>query len=405
MVAIPCPSCQASSESASPGQTHWSCPACHRSYFLRRCSGCQMVSHVSALQGWHQRWACVWCHAANTGFSQHRDPAAVTVADLAADVQGYGLRFGADEPDQATQPFPELPIVPAAADPVASPGPVVPAGQAAAGGPVAAAGPGPATGQRRPRPGRPGRWRPGPRVAAAAVAVLALVALVVAVGELSLGGPGGSARAEPPGSQAVAVTASAVGTVDLRGVPGLLTIVGARSGQVRLTGVLHWSGLAAPVATRRLDRSGRGAHSGVLHLSYRCAKASPCTEDYRLVVPGRTATVIRQPSGHVIVSGVAGALRIRAASVDVSATGLRSPTLAAQITSGHLSASFAVAPRQISVALVSAQATVRLPGGVGYLVSSQVSAGFVHVGIPRAADATRTVSARIDQGELQLLTT
>jgi hypothetical protein len=241
-------------------------------------------------------------------------------------------------------------------------------------------------------------------MAAVAVAVLALVVLVVAVGELSQGGPGAAARAgSSPGSRAVAVTASAVGTVDLRGVPGLLTIVGARSGQVRLTGVLHWSGRAAPVATRRLDHGGHG--SRVLHLSYRCAPASPCTEDYRLVVPGRTAMVIRQPSGHVIVSGVAGALRILAASVDVSATGLRSPALAAQITSGHLSASFDVAPRQISVALVSAQATVRLPGGVGYLVSSQVSSGFVHVGIPRAADATRTVTARIDQGELQLLTT
>jgi hypothetical protein len=408
MVAIPCPSCQASSESASPGQAHWSCPACRRSYFLRRCSACHMVSHVSALQGWHQRWACVWCHAANTGFSQHRDAAAATVADLAADVAGYRLRFGAGEPDQTTQPFPDLPLASAPADPAAPASPGV------------AAGSGPAPDGRPPRSGRPGRWWPtlswrtlswrtlswrrlswaGPRVAAVAVAVLALVVLVVAVGELSQGGPGAAARAgSSPGSRAVAVTASAVGAVDLRGVPGLLTIVGARSGQVRLTGVLHWSGRSAPVATRRLDRG------GVLRLSYRCAPASPCTEDYRLVVPGRTAMVIRQPSGHVIVSGVAGALRILAASVDVSATGLRSPTLAAQITSGHLSASFDVAPRQVSVALVSAQATVRLPGGVGYLVSSQVSSGFVHVGIPQVADATRTVTARIDQGELQLLTT
>jgi hypothetical protein len=383
-----------------------------------------MVSHVSALQGWHQRWACVWCHAANTGFSQHRDAAAATVADLAADVAGSRLRFGAGEPDQTTQPFPELPMTPAQADRVVHADHVVPGSPEVSASPGVSAGPGPASDEGRPRSGRPRQWRPrqwrpgrrwpgrrwtrlswpGPRVAAVAVAGLALVVLVVAVGELSQGGPGAAARAgSSPGRRAVAVTASAVGAVDLRGVPGLLTIVGARSGQVRLTGVLHWSGRSAPVATRRLDRGGRG--SRVLHLSYRCAPASPCTEDYRLVVPGRTAMVIRQPSGHVIVSGVAGALRILAASVDVSATGLRSPALAAQITSGHLSASFDVAPRQISVALVSAQATVRLPGGVGYLVSSQVSSGFVHVGIPRAADATRTVTARIDQGELQLLTT
>ena len=67
-----------------------------------------MVSHVSALQGWHQRWDCVWCQAANAGFTQNRDPAAATVADLAIDVAAYGLRLGPGEPDEVTQPFPEM---------------------------------------------------------------------------------------------------------------------------------------------------------------------------------------------------------------------------------------------------------------------------------------------------------
>lgn len=384
MVSVPCPSCHASSQSASPAQTHWSCPKCRRSYFLRRCSACTMVSHVSALQGWHQRWACVWCQAANAGFSQHRDAAAATVRDLAADVAGYGLRFGASEPDQVTQPFPELSARPAPGDQPDSTRPI------------------PMTPHAAPA-GRSGRLRrPGRRTAAVAVAVVAAVVLVVAVGRLSTGGQAPIDRVGSPsaGSQAVSVSASGVGTVDLRGVPGQLTIVGTRGGRVRLTGVLHWTGPAAPVATRRVGHDGQ-----VLQLSYRCAAGSPCTEDYRLAVPGRTATVIRQPSGHVIVSGLAGTLRIRAASVDVSATGLRSPELAAQITSGHLSASFAVPPRQVSVTLTSAQATVRLPPGIGYAVNSQVSSGYVNVGIPRATGAGRTVTARIDQGELQLLPT
>lgn len=343
-----------------------------------------MVSHVSALQGWHQQWACVWCQAANTGFSQHRDAAAATVSDLAADVAGYGLRFGASEPDQVTQPFPELSARPTPGDQPDSTRPVpVPPHAAAAG--------------RRGRLARPGR-----RAAAVAVAVLAAVVLVVAVGRLSTAGqaPIDRAGAPPPSRQAVAVSAAGVGTVDLRGVPGQLTIVGTSGGRVRLTGVLHWTGPDAPVATRQVSH-----HGQVLHLSYRCAAGSPCTEDYRLAVPGRTATVIRQPSGHVIVSGLAGTLRILAASVDVSATGLRSPELAAQITSGHLSASFAVPPRQVSVALTSAQATVRLPPGIAYAVTSQVSSGYVNVGIPRSAAAGRIVTAHIDQGELQLLPT
>jgi hypothetical protein len=235
-----------------------------------------------------------------------------------------------------------------------------------------------------------------------AVAAVAAVVLVVAVGRLSTGGqaPIDRVGSPPAGSQAVAVSASGVGTVDLRGVPGQLTVVGTSGGRVRLTGVLHWTGPDAPVATRSVGHDGH-----VLHLSYRCAAGSPCTEDYRLAVPGRTATVIHQPSGHVMVSGLAGTLRILAASVDVSATGLRSPELSAQITSGHLSASFAVAPRQVSVALTSAQATVRLPPGIGYSVTSQVSSGYINVGIPRSAATTRTVTAHINQGELQLLPT
>ena len=362
MAAIQCPSCRASSEPADLGQTHWPCPACRRSWFLRRCSACAMVSQVSALQGWHQRWDCVWCQAPNENFTQNRDPAAATVADLASDVAAYGLKLGPDEPDDVTQPVPGLPL--------ASP---------------------PWPGTRRRRSGR--------RVAVVAVIVLAIAGLAVGLGRLGHGdGPDPAAMAgSPPGSRAVTVTATSVGTVDLRGVPGLLTVVGTSGGRVRLTGVLHWTGPAAPVGTRRVG------HGGVLNLSYRCGRASPCTEDYRLAVPDRTATVIRQPSGHVVVSGLGGSLSILATSVDVSATGLRSPALAAQITSGHLAASFAVPPRRVSVTLTSAQATVVLPAGVGYLVSSQVRSGFVNVEIPRTTSPARKVTARIDQGELQLL--
>lgn len=322
-----------------------------------------MVSHVSALQGWHQRWDCVWCQAANEGFSQNRDPAAATVADLAVDVAAYGLRLEPEEPEEVTQPIAELPLasLPAAAT--------------------------------RPR------RRPSRRAAVAAVIVLAIVALAVGLGRLGHGsGPDPTAMAgSPPDSRPVNVTATSVGTVDVRGVPGLLTIVGTSGGQVRLTGVLHWTGPNAPVATRWTG------HGEVLNLSYRCGRGSPCTEHYRLAVPGRTATVISQPAGHVVVSGLAGALRIMATSVDVSATGLRSPALTAQIISGHLDVRFAMPPRQVSVSLTSAQATVQLPPGVSYQVSSRVSSGYMYVGIPRTRRSVRTIAARIDQGELNLL--
>jgi hypothetical protein len=198
-------------------------------------------------------------------------------------------------------------------------------------------------------------------------------------------------------TRAVQVTASRVGTIDLRGVPGQLTIVGTGSGQVTLTGQLNGAG-GAPAVETRLERAAR-----VLVVSIRCASAGPCSENLRLVVPGTTGADVWQPGGRVMMTGLAGPLRITASSVDVSASGLRSTVLAAVITSGHLSAAFTAPPRQVSITLVSAQATLRLSGSVAYRVTQQVTSGYIRVGIPQADSATRTVTARIDSGELELL--
>jgi hypothetical protein len=232
----------------------------------------------------------------------------------------------------------------------------------------------------------PGPRRPPRRAVAVAVVALAVVAVVALVAAARGGSPG-----------AVSVTAGSVSTVDLQGAPGQVTIVGAPTDHVTLTGHLQWTG-HAPVAATRFDHVGH-----VLHLSYRCALASPCTERFLLVVPPRTAVILRQPSGHVIVGGLAGPLRIIARSVEVSATRLRCPSLAAAITSGHLSATFAAPPRRVSLTLTSAQATLRLPTSVDYAVSTSVTSGYAHVGIPQASNAARTVTARIASGELELL--
>ena len=248
--------------------------------------------------------------------------------------------------------------------------------------------------------GWPGSWRGlrAPRrstvvIVAAALVVLALIA--VAAATQSAGGTGSGPGG---GTRSVSVSTGPVGTVDVEGVPGQLTITGSGTDQVRLTGQLHWTG-HAPAASIRTDHA-----ANALHLDYVCATDSPCTENYQLSVPAHTAVVLSQPSGHVIVTGLSAALRITATSVDVSAAGLRSPSLTAAITSGHLSAAFATAPRQLSLVLTSAQATVRLPGtSPGYQVSQQVASGYVHVGVAQAATSPHQVSASITSGELELL--
>jgi hypothetical protein len=238
----------------------------------------------------------------------------------------------------------------------------------------------------------PGSRRLGRRSAALLAAVVTFVTVMAA---LSAAARGGSSPGAAGKTGMVLVTAGPVAAVDLQAVPGQLTIVGAATGRVTLSGPVNWTG-HSPVA-----RVQYGART--LRLSYRCAAASPCTADWRLVVPRRTAVALREPAGHVIISGLGGPLQITASSVDVSATGLRCASLAATITSGHLGATFATAPRRVSVTLRSAQATLWLPGGTGYAVSGQVTAGYLHAGVPQNGSSLRTVTARIVSGELELL--
>jgi hypothetical protein len=213
------------------------------------------------------------------------------------------------------------------------------------------------------------------------------------------------AKSRPaPGSVAVSVSAASVSTVVFNGPPGQLSISGepgnaASAKQVTLTGQVHWvPGHRAAVAI------GPRQSGHVLRLGYRCAAGSPCTGHLRLTLPERTALVLDQPSGHVVMYRLAGRLRINARSVDISASALRSPVLTAAITSGHLSAAFLSPPRQLGVTLLSAQATVLLPRGAVYRVSQQISGGYLAAGVAQSPTASRTITARITSGELALVT-
>jgi len=251
-----------------------------------------------------------------------------------------------------------------------------------------------AHGGHRPRRGTGRILVPG--LAAVAVIIVATALALtarpapVAMKQASASGAAGAT------TRAVSFTAGHVATVDFQGVPGRLTIVAADTRQVTLTGQLHWTG-RPPITVTRLDRSAHG-----LLLFYQCAAASQCTENFRLTVPPDTAIALRQPPGQVTLSGLAGPLRITANGVNVSATGLRSPTLVATITSGHLSAGFTAPPAQVTVTLVSAQATLGLPRRASYRINQQVTSGYVRVDIPHDSTAGRTVTVRVRSGELNL---
>lgn len=362
---MPCPECGIYGEAPDPGASRWQCAQCGNGFFLRRCSGCARVSYVDGLQGFRSPWSCVWCGQFNMGFSQNKDAAAASVAELAAEL----ARFGPDQP-------PEAPAAP------------VPVANAASRQP-----------HRRLRR----------IVMIATVAAICLVVCVVLVTQgraaegraasqaASQAASGGEPRAATTGTRPVRLTAAHLATAELQGVPGRLSVVGTETGPVTLTGELNWTG-RAPIVRTSLDHV-----TGVLKVTIQCATASPCTGNLRLEVPAGTATIVRQPAGQIVAAGLAGPLCVTAANADISATDLRSPGLMVRLRSGHLDATFATPPRQVTVTLTSAQAALRLPSRVGYRISRQVASGYLGIAIPQASDAHRTVTARLRSSELELL--
>jgi hypothetical protein len=228
---------------------------------------------------------------------------------------------------------------------------------------------------------------------AAVAATVVVVSSAAADGRPPLVTTGGGS-----GSRSVALTSGPVRKVELIGLAGKLTVTGTAGDRAGLTGPVQWNGSAAPQITSRFDRL-----TGTLKLTSSCAAGSPCTADWRLTVPRRASLVLFQPSGQVTLAGLAGPVRIGAASVDISATGLRSPSLVAYIGSGHLAADFAAPPGRLAVTLASAQATIHLPDSVRYAVTSNVTSGYLQNGIPTSATAARTISVRIASGEVSLL--
>jgi uncharacterized protein YbjQ (UPF0145 family) len=104
-VEVQCPKCLIISRPSNTGASSWDCP-CGYSWVLRRCSACQVVSQVSSLQKRGQPWACIWCEAANQGYTPRNDPATATLAELAADMSSHGLDFirARPAPERDTQP-------------------------------------------------------------------------------------------------------------------------------------------------------------------------------------------------------------------------------------------------------------------------------------------------------------
>jgi hypothetical protein len=100
---------------------------------------------------------------------------------------------------------------------------------------------------------------------------------------------------------------------------------------------------------------------------------------------------------------LSGPVDITASSTGMSAVGLESGSFTASITSGQLDASFTTVPLAVALTVVSAQATVHLPGAAQYAVSQHVTSGEVGIGVRQNPNSHSTVDATIVSGQISLV--
>jgi hypothetical protein len=194
---------------------------------------------------------------------------------------------------------------------------------------------------------------------------------------------------------------------------GLVVLDGV-SGRIRVTADAHAHGVtgrfvrsdgrALPLhaATEADPATGRDA------LAIRCGDGDggdvPCAGDLVLTVPQHTGLRLRQTSGETLVSGLRGDVALDAASVRLTARGLRPDHAEVTVTSGSADLAFAAAPHDVALHATSASVALRLPpAGAGYAVTEDAASADVRVGVPRDPGSAQHVSLTVTSGSLAVL--
>ena len=229
--------------------------------------------------------------------------------------------------------------------------------------------------------------------------LLASAAIVLALGVAAMIWHADSHSA--PGAISTTHGADGVQTVELAGFNGKVT-VGVNGSQIVAT-AQPANGDVGPGLEFHLDDTTHvltlacyDQHTGKGPI------ACPATE-YKVSVPAGMGVKLQLLNGQATLSDLSGPVSITANSAYALAQNLKTNDFTATITSGTLNATFATPPTHVAVTVDSAQAALHLPGTVTYDVQQQTTSAYVQVSIPQAADATHSVQANANSGEISLL--
>ena len=183
------------------------------------------------------------------------------------------------------------------------------------------------------------------------------------------------------------VAASEVGSITVR--------AGAAGSAPQVRRTAEWS-FGEPPATGRLDGQ-------TLRLDGRCDDGGwfggRCSIRYEITVAPETVLDLRSETGTIRAEGMAGDLRASTSTGSVDLTGLRSPTVDAEGSTGTLRLAFAAPPRSVSAETSTGSVDVAVPGdGTAYAVKASTSVGSTTVTVPVDSTSPRTITARSSVG-------
>lgn len=173
---------------------------------------------------------------------------------------------------------------------------------------------------------------------------------------------------------------------------------------------VHYRGDARPTSGQRVSGD------GVLTFSDGCTGS--CYIDYRLEVPATATVRLDNSSGRISVAGVAGAelvsdsgavraeriagpLKIRTSSGDITAAGLTGPSADIRSGSGDARVDFAAQPASLAARTTSGDVTLKVPSAP-YQVDVSTSSGDRDVSVPTSPSAASRLSAKTTSGDIRI---
>ncbi|MEV7442393.1 DUF4097 family beta strand repeat-containing protein [Streptomyces sp. NPDC091204] len=216
-------------------------------------------------------------------------------------------------------------------------------------------------------------------------------------------GPKRTATADTTVTEAV----TAVEVTDARA--GSIEVTAGTGTGVTVHRTVHYRGDTAPTPGQRVS-------AGVLTFSGGCSGS--CYVDYRLEVPASAKVKLESSSGRITVAGVAaaeveadsgdvraeriaGPLKIRTSSGDITAAGLSGPSADVHSDSGDARMDFTAAPTSVLAETSSGDVTLKVPQA-SYRFAVSTTSGARDIGLAEDPAATSRLSAKTTSGDVRI---